>query len=186
LGITLTSPDAKAKNGILLGRVLMIQCQECGSENVQKLSVVYDGGFSDINAKEGGVGIGFGSGGIGLGIGSSKIKGSHQSRLSQKAAPPTKKRIVKHFALWGIGLFIVPPLVVSILGWDSSFAQLLIFVSYLGAAGLHIYSDIQYNQRVFPKLLGRWNASYFCHKCGITFLFSVSSSSGSGVMDALK
>lgn len=160
----------------------MIQCQGCGSESIQKLSMVYDGGLSDINAKEGGVGVGFGSGGIGIGIGSSKIKGSNQSRLSQKAAPPEKKRVLKHFAIWGIGLFIVPPVVVSVLGWNSSIAQLLTLLSYLGAAGLHIYSGIQYNRRIYPGLFKRWDASFLCHKCGMNFQFpTVHSQNGSNV-----
>jgi hypothetical protein len=165
----------------------MIQCQGCGSESVQKLAMVYDGGLSDINAKEGGVGVGFGSGGIGIGFGSSKINGSNQSRLSQKAAPPEKKRVIKHFAIWGIGLFIVPPVVVSVFGWDSSIAQLLTLLSYLGAAGLHIYSDIQYNRRIYPGLFARWDTSFLCHKCGIIFQVSTKSDpSKSKVYDALN
>lgn len=147
----------------------MIQCQGCGSESVQKLSVVYDGGLSDINAKEGGVGVGFGSGGLGIGFGSSKIKGSNQSRLSQKAAPPEKKKVIKHFAIWGIGLFIVPPVVVSVFGWDSSIAQVLTVLLYLWVAGLHVYSDIRYNRRIYPGLFSRWDASFLCHKCGVMF-----------------
>jgi hypothetical protein len=154
----------------------MIQCQGCGSENVQKLSIVFDSGLSDINAKEGGVGIGFGSGGLGIGFGSSKIKGSNQSRLSQKAAPPEKKRVIKHFAIWGIGLFIVPPIVVSVLGWESSIAQFLTVLSYLAAAVLHIYSDIQYNRRIFPGLFSHWDSSYLCHKCGLIFNYPNTSS----------
>jgi hypothetical protein len=164
----------------------MIQCQGCGSENVQKLSMVYDGGLSDINAKEGGVGVGFGSGGLGIGFGSSKIKGSNQSRLSQKAVPPEKKRVVKYFAIWGIGLFIVPPVVVSVLGWDSSIVQLLTVLLYLGAAGLHIYSDIQYNRRIYPRLFARWNVSFLCHKCGLMFQSAAQNSSGTKVLGASK
>jgi hypothetical protein len=163
----------------------MIQCQGCGSESVQKLSMVYDSGLSDINAKEGGVGVGFGSGGIGIGFGSSKIKGSNQSRLSQKAAPPEKKRAIKHFAIWGIGLFIVPPVVVSVLGWDSSIAQLLTVLLYLAAAGLHIYSDIQYNRRIYPGLFTRWTGSFLCHKCGLMFQPpAIQDPSGSKVLGA--
>lgn len=163
----------------------MIQCQSCGSENVQRLSIVYDGGLSEINAKESGSGIGFGSGGLGVGFGSSKIKGSNQSRLSQKAAPPEKKRVIKHFAIWGIGLFLVPPVVVSVLGWDSSIAQLLTLLLYLGAAGLHIYSDIQYNRRIYPNLFTRWDESFLCHKCGLMFQGPATlKQSGTIVLDA--
>lgn len=97
LEITLAKPDIKTAIIRNVRRGLgMIQCQGCGSEHVQKFSIVYDGGLSDINAKEAGMGLGIGAGGLGLGAGSSKIKGSHQSRLSQKAAPPEKKKVVKH------------------------------------------------------------------------------------------
>lgn len=145
----------------------LIQCQSCGSDNVQRLSIVYDGGTSEINAKESGVGLGFGSGGLGIGLGSSKIKGSNQSLLSRKVAPPAKKKTLKHFLLWGIGLFIVPSLVVTIFEWNASFSQFLVVLAYLAAAGTHLYSDFQFNRTIFPDLFSRWDESFLCLKCGL-------------------
>ena len=161
----------------------MIQCQGCGSEHVQKLSVVYDGGLSDINAREAGVGLGIGAGGLGLGVGSSKIKGSHQSRLSQKAAPPEKKKVVKHLLFWILGISFVPVAVLAILGWESNVARFLVVWSYIGAGAAHVLSDIRYNLKVYPGLFSRWNASFFCHKCGVVFeVPSAHSPSGSSVL----
>jgi hypothetical protein len=161
----------------------MIQCQSCGNENVQRLSVVYEGGMSEINAKESGMGVGLGSGGVGIGLGSSRIKGNNQSLLSKKAAPPDKKKTFKHFLIWGIGLFIVPAVFVSVFDWNSSLAQFLVVVSYLALAGLHLYSNFQYNRRIYPGLRARWDASFLCHKCGTMFQLPDPSPSGSGVFE---
>lgn len=147
----------------------MIHCQSCGSENVQRFSIVFAGGASEINAKESGVGIGLGSGGLGIGLGSSKIEGNNQSLLSKKAAPPAKKKTFKHFLYWGIGLFILPALFVNLMEWNSSFAQAMILLVYLAVAGLHLYSNFQYNRKIFPGLLSRWEETFLCLKCGAEF-----------------
>lgn len=161
----------------------MIQCQSCGNENVQRLSVVYEGGMSEINAKESGMGVGLGSGGVGFGLGSSRIKGNNQSLLSKKAAPPDKKKTFKHFLIWGICLFIVPPVFVSVFDWNSSLAQFVVLLTYLALAGLHLYSNFQYNRRIYPGLLARWNDSFLCYKCGLMFQNPNLSASGSDVFN---
>lgn len=136
---------------------------------MQRLSIVHAGGTSEINAKESSVGLGFGSGGLGIGMGSSKIKGNNQSMLSKKAAPPARKKTFKHFLLWGIGLFITPGLIVSMMGWHSSPAQVVVVLVFLAAASIHLYSDFQFNRRIFPGLFARWEASFLCLKCGAEF-----------------
>jgi hypothetical protein len=132
-------------------------CSSCQSDNVQKLSLVYESGLTQLNGKQSGVGVGLGSGGVGLGLGSSKIKGVNQSLLSQKAAPPARKKPLKVALYYLVAVFIV--------GGVFNGAQIIAWGLFIAGA-LHAYANYRYNKIVFPKLYGEWDAQYLCQRCG--------------------
>jgi hypothetical protein len=63
-----------------------ISCTNCGSENVQKLSLVHESGASTIDAKT--VGVGVGTGGIGA-VGA-QTTGAQNTMIAARAAPPNR------------------------------------------------------------------------------------------------
>jgi hypothetical protein len=79
-----------------------MKCTDCGSDNCQRLEVVYQGGTSNIETHSSGSAIGLARGGLGVGIGRSKTSGTSQTQLAARASPPKKKR----YALWVIILIV--------------------------------------------------------------------------------
>ena len=71
------------------------KCGSCGSEDIQKLSVVYETGTSNIDARTTGssTGLGIGRGGLGVGtaFNSSRTRGTQTTELAKRAAPPKRK-----------------------------------------------------------------------------------------------
>lgn len=68
------------------------KCPKCKCENIKKLSLVYEEGFSDISTttRSSGVAVGLTAGGVGVGVGSSvgHSRGDQQTLLSKRATPP--------------------------------------------------------------------------------------------------
>jgi hypothetical protein len=141
-------------------------CPHCKSDNIQRLSVVYEGGLSNIDTKSRGTGIALGRGGIGLGVGSSRTKGTSQTAASEKASPPPQKTFLK--PLLGIAaLFIVLGIVVG-----KSVPALIINGGWLAASAAWIYFAFQYNKNTWPALKAKWDNSFLCNRCNAMFSLS--------------
>lgn len=149
----------------------MYACKICETDNVSKFSIVYEGGISNVNARETGTGIGFGRGGIGIGIGRSKIKGVQQTALSRKTAPPAKRRTVKHAVLYLIGFGFIPSVMGSIIHPFGEASASIWALAYIALAAYHIFTDIRYNREVWPGLMARWDSSFLCMKCDAVSIF---------------
>jgi hypothetical protein len=135
----------------------MLACGACKSENIQKLSLVYEGGLSHAQGKETGVGLGLGVGGGGVGIGSSKYKGTSQSLLSKNAAPPVKRKLLKVGFFYVLGAWLV---------YQFAPGNLGIVLLLIAGGGLHGFRNWRYNQNTFPGLFRKWDSSFLCLKCG--------------------
>ncbi|MGH9438153.1 MAG: hypothetical protein ACRD22_09715 [Terriglobia bacterium] len=149
-----------------------MQCPQCGSTEFRKLSLVYAGGFSDLNAHSRGWGIGLGLGGAGLGLGRAKTKGQLQTRLSRLASPPRKKPYWPILLAWLMGIFIG--------GWflgylhtighssDTLFAAQLTWFTYIfsGLIVLVLGVLLRFNRKLFPQRYRLWDLSFMCRCCG--------------------
>lgn len=139
-----------------------LSCPKCRSGEVRRLSLVYREGLSHVNTSTTGVGASFGGGG-GLGVGAASTKGTHQSVLSQEAAPPERKKTeaaVLFAVITGLGLFAT----------FSDFSGWTLF--WLAATGLSINSTrlfMRYNDEVFPSLKSTWERTFQCFRCGEKF-----------------
>jgi hypothetical protein len=149
---------------------MAIECSACKSDNAQKMSLVYETGISSLDGKSTGVGIGVSRGGIGVGVGSSKVKGTQQTELSKRAAPPAKKRLLRNTILYVIGILLVPGFINSTLNIDNQVLQMLVGLGYLALAATHTYKSFMYNKKVWPELYQRWDRQYMCLKCGTVFM----------------
>lgn len=146
-------------------------CSHCKSENIQRLSAVYQAGVSQISTTSSGVGIGVGGGGLGIGVGSATTSGTSQTEASRRAAPPAKKRFRKPL-LKMLGVYLLSfVILVSIFPPDATAGGVmawLLQLSWIGASIWWIYSARKFNAQRWPLLLQQWQNTYLCNRCNQT------------------
>ncbi|MEO8199670.1 MAG: hypothetical protein ABI679_04030 [Gemmatimonadota bacterium] len=141
-----------------------LACPKCTSNEVRKLSMIYNEGLSIINAQTSTVGSGFGGGGAAFGSASSHTTGRQQTQLSKQASPPPKKP----WLLWGFTAIIMGFAALSNLS-HPGFGTLVC----IGVAALAVRFTLrgrQYNAEVYPGLHQTWEESFMCNRCGEKFV----------------
>ena len=132
-----------------------MKCTNCGSDNIQKLSLVHESGTSTINTTTVGAGVGTG----GIGVGTAKTSGTQATNLSARVAPPPHPQgLVAGFGiffplLWVFFLFRVP--------W------IWFWIVWCTAMVLAACADWQAYQ-IRPQFLEKWERQYLCWRCGTT------------------
>jgi hypothetical protein len=134
-----------------------MQCPKCGSDNTQRLQVVYEHGTQNISTTSSSVGGGL-SGALGAGVAHTTTEGTSQSTMAQKSAPPEKLN-------WGVFLII---LIIGIMifsnsesiGWKLGSGLIVVGMGFL------IKNAFQFNKNEWPKLYQTWMESWICNKCG--------------------
>lgn len=142
-------------------------CPHCQSTEIQRFSVAYQSGISQINTKSAGIGMSL-SGKVG--IGGAKTKGQSQTELSRTTAPPKKLTygiwIGCGFVLW----FLLTGLIGSIIPNSGAIAGTLAMIVGWGVALYFMYKSFLYNRDVHPKLMQQWENSWVCFRCGHKFV----------------
>ena len=133
-------------------------CISCGSDNTQRLQVIFEGGTQNINTESKTAGVGIAGGRAGFGGAVTTTNGTSQSILAQKAAPPTKKRLVEIY--WILG---------ALISFGSGSSWIVIGLIILGVAGYSAFRKLKYNSEEFPVFHQRWRDSWMCHKCGCIY-----------------
>lgn len=133
-----------------------MNCLKCGSDNCQRLEVVYESGTQQINTTSRTVGGGVARAGVGGGAAHTTTSGTSRSTLANKAAPPLKQSIGMFVIMVVIGIFMLAG------GW---FLKLLGIV-LIGFAIYSIRKILSYNKDEFPKKYNYWLNQWMCHKCG--------------------
>jgi hypothetical protein len=140
-----------------------LQCTSCGGADIQRLSLVYQSGTSDIQTTTRGssTGIGFAGGGrlgVGTAVSSHKTRGTQMTELAKRAAPPAKS-----MAFGWVAIGIIAAIILSAL--NSGFLAVLA----LAGCGFLAYRGFTHNANVYPGLKSAWEQSWLCHRCGDTF-----------------
>ena len=140
-------------------------CPHCQSTEIQRFSVAYQSGISQINTKTAGIGMSL-SGKVG--IGGAQTKGQSQTELSRTTAPPKKLT----YGIWFVCGCIVWAFLSIFLG---SYLPLEIanILATIGGGGLALYfmrKSFLYNRDVHPKLMQQWENSWVCFRCGHKFV----------------
>lgn len=139
-----------------------MNCNNCNSDNTQRLEVVYENGTQNINTKSRSTGLGFSRFGSSIGFGRTKTTGVARSTAAIKAAPPAKKKL-----LWFIVMVIVG---ISFVGSKNNVSHdYIIGVILLAVGGFFLYKNITFNKKTYPQLYQSWLKSWMCNKCGSIF-----------------
>jgi hypothetical protein len=147
-------------------------CPQCQSDNIQRLSVIYEGGLSEINTTSSTSGVGGTRNGLGVGVATTKTKGKSQTTASQRAAPPAKLPYLKP-------LMVVFVLYMIVLMFTTSvWIQGLFTLVWVGGSALYVYFAFQYNKKTWPPLKAAWDNSYMCHRCHNVFVLNPSVAGG--------
>ena len=146
-------------------------CPKCKSEDVKKVSLVYE---SEVKATRmstlvGGIAVDKdGIAGLGGGIASST--GTIQSLLVQRIAPPDKRKYDFH-SPW-IGLVTLCFILALFFMTKPVVEVVLIIIAILSSIKAH--KDTKVNQKnaylKYEKALHEWNFSWFCNRCGNVFV----------------
>lgn len=165
-----------------------MECQACHSTNLQRLSLVYDSGLSDVTAHSLSV----------IGGGLQVYRGTGQSRLSRVAAPPRKQSYIRAILIWFVSCCLLSVALLST--WPHVFGRVS-RTSVIGVPTAHrgsvasppqfpapggdttiehvcalclflwlavwIWRVRRYNSRVYPAALQKWRSSFMCLRCGV-------------------
>lgn len=140
------------------------ECPSCQSDNIQRLSVIYESGLANIKTTSTGAGMGYGGGRGGMVGGTQETTGKSQTVASKRAAPPEKQTYLAPLAFLFVLFFILGLMV------DSALIHTLLNVGFLLAAGWWIYYAFQYNKKTWPPLKQAWDSTFLCNRCGKHFV----------------
>ena len=139
-----------------------MNCTKCGSDNTQRLEVVFEQGTSSIETtSKTSVRPFFGI--IPTAAAKTKTLGVSMSSSAQKAMPPQKKKLKNLI----IGI-IVGLVIVSNVGSNLA-TNWLWFIIGLGIMGICIWQIVEarkFNSIKWPELYSTWKNSWMCNKCG--------------------
>ena len=146
-----------------------VECPRCNSEQVQKLSVIYESGVAVINTTSAGYGIGATGQGLGGGFGAAATRGVQVTALAAKAAPPARRNAGRP-AIWMLFCGFLP----FMLHWFDSNGlgpptPPIVMYSSFGIAAfafLILVSNAFWNSTEWPKLYRHWERMYMCNRCG--------------------
>jgi RNA polymerase subunit RPABC4/transcription elongation factor Spt4 len=127
-------------------------CPFCRSDQLRKLSLVFESGLSIIDTRTSGIGFGDGGMGAGVLVGGARTRGHQVTATASKARPPAKKGLAE--PLWGMAICAI--LLISSAWWWIG-----IILFFCGAV-----SNVNWNNETWPKLYHEWNLQFMCNRCG--------------------
>ena len=154
----LGNPLSDTAIGMKVNNMKEIRCTHCGSEDVQKASVIFEGGTSR------GTSISGGSVG-GRGAMMSTVSTS-QTTLASKMQPPPRMGIPKMIACV-VGMLLTGTLAVGMMPgqepWWMFWAFLLAMLTFVLVRGIK-------HNKAYPERIQVYNKTWFCLRCGETSL----------------
>jgi hypothetical protein len=154
------------------GGPMNLQCPNCRSTDLKKVSLAYQEGLQRVNMRTRLRGVVVGSDGPDVVVGRATTKGIQQTELSKALTPPKK---------WSYPKFIGRSLLVFLsLGWivfyvnttmknSSAVSSIPLMIYAELSAGLFVVLFLLYltrNNLTYPRQYAHWNRSFICERCG--------------------
>ena len=148
-----------------------MECLQCGSTDLTKLSLVYEQGSSTLHARSDGLGLAIWTGGANLVLRRARTKGEIETILSKRVSPPHKWSYWKTVVGGLIGLMVLEftlGYAHTFLGFGGNFNRQLPWLlwSYLCLLVFVLSMVVWYNSLVFPEQYRIWDRSFMCRRCG--------------------
>ena len=145
----------------------MFKCPQCGSDNCEKVSVLYDKGIFNLTTKGS-----FSSRKIlslGLVYGEFNSNTEQKSKLASKLEPPKPKDVGIAYKLLSIGSLVGVAFLSNFLK-ISRLGNLILFATGIGLVICFVRQkrkmQREYERKVYIPQKGKWSRSYMCNRCG--------------------
>jgi hypothetical protein len=154
------------------GGLMELQCPNCRSTNLKKVSLAYQEGLQRVNTQTRLRGVVVGSEGPDVVVGRATTKGTQQTEISKALTPPKK---------WSyLGLFGWSALVFLSVGWivfyvnaitknSSSVASVPLTIYGVISAVVFVLLVVLFwkqNHSAYPRQYAEWDRSFICERCG--------------------
>jgi hypothetical protein len=164
------------------GGPVELQCPNCKSTNLKKVSLAYQEGLLHVSTRTRLRGVVVGSDGPDLVVASGTTNGIQQTAISRMVAPP-RKRSYKRLVGWSVLAFLAA-------GWIVFYANTVVTNSQtVSSVALTVYTVLavctfagvfagfwRHNHSIYPREFAHWERSYLCGRCGTVSAQSASSS----------
>ena len=154
------------------GGPMELQCPNCKSTNLKKVSLAYQEGLQHVSTRTRLRGVVVGSDGPDVVVGRATTKGMQQTEISKALTPPAKWSFVKFFG-WSALVFLSVGWVVfyvnTITKNSSSVSSIPLMIYAVLSAGLLVVLLIlhwTHNHSTYPREYAKWDRSFICLRCG--------------------
>jgi hypothetical protein len=154
------------------GGPMDLQCPNCRSTDLKKVSLAYQEGLQHVSTRTRLRGVVVGSDGPDVVVGRATTKGIQQTEVSKELTPPMKWSYPKLFG-WSVLLFLSVGWIVfyaNTITRNSSFVSSIPLAVYsFLSAGVFVVLFLIYwnhNYSTYPGQYARWNRSFICERCG--------------------
>lgn len=165
---------------VIAPAALASHCPSCGSDQIQRVAVIWSAGTSSVQTQSSGIAVGVGGEGLVPVVGKSSTSGTQQTRLAQQVAPPARTPTLKIVfftpivgVALGLVLWFVAVLVLIGLGTKANdvpgyvLEGTFLLVQALGIA--LAVQNYRRNRDEWPGEYAAWERRWFCHRCGTSF-----------------
>jgi len=158
--------------GAARGGPMELQCPNCKSTDLKKVSLAYQEGFQRIRTRTRLRGVVLGPDGPDVVVGRATTKGIQQTEMSKALSPPKKWSYIKLFgrsALVFLSVGWIVFYVNTVTKNSSSVASVPLMAYSLLSAGVFVVLLLIYgkhNHLTYPGQYARWNRSFICQRCG--------------------
>jgi hypothetical protein len=173
-------------------------CPNCSSDQIQRISAIYEAGTSVVETTTTGGGVAFSKDGMAPILAASSSTGTQQTKLAARATPPARRPVGKAI----VAAIVASPILAVVLTLATGFACGLVGASgeTIGAVtgivswgALATFSvgfvamavvDYKFNREEWPVLREEWERKWFCHRCATEFVDAGRSSVTSGALSS--
>lgn len=147
-----------------------LRCPNCNSQDMKKVSVVYEEGVSRTKEQTRLRALLFGDEGPNVILGSAVTNGTRETELSKSLRPPKKWSYGK-LLLWAgfvsvISLIFYIHFVMSSSATVSGLSAVVFGAIGLGVFVVLLLSVWRHNHLVYPRQYAEWDRSFICQRCG--------------------
>jgi hypothetical protein len=149
-----------------------LRCPKCNSTDLKKVSIAHEEGLFQNESRTRLRAVVVGGGGPDLVVGKATTRGTHQSALSKKLAPPVKWSYLKVIG-WSVLVFLSVGWVLFYVNTVTTNATTVLSAPLtafgLSAGALFVvlmFLVFRHNHAIHHRRLAEWDNSFICQRCG--------------------